>query len=116
MIRCVFMHVCFYNGWPSDCVFRVKACAYVQRDSVSIATGSPSISMAVSLSCSRRRSSSLGSCGDDDQQELTSAQLSKKIHGLKRKIHKYEEKFEEERKYRVNSSPSVAETLDSKEK
>eukprot|EP00063_Salmo_salar_P090129 XP_014064964.1 PREDICTED: protein FAM13A-like isoform X1 [Salmo salar] len=53
---------------------------------------------------SRRRSSSLGSCGDDDQQELTSAQLSKKIHGLKRKIHKYEEKFEEERKYRPSHS------------
>ncbi|CAB1327288.1 unnamed protein product, partial [Coregonus sp. 'balchen'] len=53
---------------------------------------------------SRRRSSSLGSCGDDDLQELTSAQLSKKIHGLKRKIHKYEEKFEEERKYRPSHS------------
>ncbi|XP_076151053.1 protein FAM13A isoform X2 [Alosa pseudoharengus] len=48
---------------------------------------------------SRRRSSSLGSC-DDDREELTSAQLSKKIHSLKRKIRKFEERFEEERKYR----------------
>ncbi|XP_010886644.2 protein FAM13A isoform X3 [Esox lucius] len=53
---------------------------------------------------SRRRSSSLGSCGDDDREELTSAQLSKKIHSLKRKIRKYEEKFEEERKYRPSHS------------
>ncbi|KAM6972377.1 protein FAM13A-like isoform 4-T4 [Aplochiton taeniatus] len=48
---------------------------------------------------SRRRSSSLGSC-DDEREELTTAQLSKKIHALKRKIRKFEEKFEEERKYR----------------
>ncbi|XP_031415165.1 protein FAM13A isoform X2 [Clupea harengus] len=48
---------------------------------------------------SRRRSSSLGSC-DDDREELTSAQLSKKIHSLRRKIRKFDEKFEEERKYR----------------
>ncbi|XP_062333504.1 protein FAM13A-like isoform X3 [Osmerus eperlanus] len=52
---------------------------------------------------SRRRSSSLGSC-DDEREELTSAQLSKKIHGLKRKIRKYEEKFEDERKYRPSHS------------
>uniref|UniRef100_A0A8C9T634 Family with sequence similarity 13 member A n=1 Tax=Scleropages formosus TaxID=113540 RepID=A0A8C9T634_SCLFO len=52
---------------------------------------------------SRRRSSSLGSC-EDDREELTSAQLSKKIHALKRKIRKYEEKFEEEHKYRPSHS------------
>ncbi|KAL4640443.1 protein FAM13A-like [Arapaima gigas] len=52
---------------------------------------------------SRRRSSSLGSC-EDDRAELTSAQLSKKIHALKRKIRKYEEKFEEEHKYRPSHS------------
>ncbi|XP_059410630.1 protein FAM13A-like isoform X5 [Carassius carassius] len=47
----------------------------------------------------RRRSSSLGSC-DDDREELTSAQLSKRIHILKKKIRRFEEKFEEEHKYR----------------
>ncbi|XP_076831354.1 protein FAM13A isoform X3 [Brachyhypopomus gauderio] len=52
---------------------------------------------------SRRRSSSLGSC-DDDREELSSAQISKKIHSLKRKIRKFEEKFEEERKYRPSHS------------
>lgn len=49
---------------------------------------------------SRRRSSSLGSC-DDEKEELTSAQLTKRIHVLKKKIHRFEEKFEEDRKYRV---------------
>ncbi|XP_056619255.1 protein FAM13A isoform X3 [Triplophysa dalaica] len=48
---------------------------------------------------SRRRSSSLGSC-DDEREELTSAQLSKRIHVLKKKIRRFEEKFEEEHKYR----------------
>ncbi|XP_069024241.1 protein FAM13A isoform X1 [Embiotoca jacksoni] len=48
---------------------------------------------------SRRRSSSLGSC-DDEKEELTSAQLTKRIHVLKKKIHRFDEKFEEERKYR----------------
>lgn len=52
---------------------------------------------------SRRRSSSLGSC-DDEKEELTSAQLTKRIHVLKKKIHRFEERFEEERKYRVRSS------------
>ncbi|MBN3324519.1 FA13A protein, partial [Atractosteus spatula] len=56
---------------------------------------------------SRRRSSSLGSC-EEDREELTSAQLSKKIHSLKKKIHKYEEKFEEERKYRPSHSDKAA--------
>ena len=59
--------------------------------------------IAIACMClpSRRRSSSLGSC-DDEKEELTTAQLSKRIHILKKKIHKYEERFEEERKYRVN--------------
>lgn len=52
---------------------------------------------------SRRRSSSLGSC-DDEKEELTSAQLTKRIHILKKKIHRFEERFEEERKYRVGSN------------
>ncbi|XP_033827822.2 protein FAM13A isoform X3 [Periophthalmus magnuspinnatus] len=56
---------------------------------------------------SRRRSSSLGSC-DDDKEELTSAQLTKRIHVLKKKIHRFEEKFEEERKYRPSHSDKAA--------
>ncbi|XP_061888598.1 protein FAM13A isoform X3 [Entelurus aequoreus] len=52
---------------------------------------------------SRRRSSSLGSC-DDDKEELTQAQLTKRIHVLKKKIHRFEEKFEDERKYRPSHS------------
>ncbi|XP_028449892.1 protein FAM13A isoform X5 [Perca flavescens] len=52
---------------------------------------------------SRRRSSSLGSC-DDEREELTSAQLTKRIHVLKKKIHRFEERFEEERKYRPSHS------------
>ncbi|MBN3297150.1 FA13A protein, partial [Amia calva] len=55
----------------------------------------------------RRRSSSLGSC-EDDKEELSSAHLSKKIHSLKKKIRKYEEKFEEERKYRPSHSDKTA--------
>lgn len=34
---------------------------------------------------------------------MTTAQLSKRIHVLKKKIHRFEERFEEERKYRVSS-------------
>ncbi|XP_041838709.1 protein FAM13A isoform X2 [Melanotaenia boesemani] len=52
---------------------------------------------------SRRRSSSLGSC-DDEREELTSAQLTKRIHVLKKKIQRFEERFEEERKYRPSHS------------
>ncbi|XP_033871218.3 protein FAM13A-like isoform X5 [Acipenser ruthenus] len=55
----------------------------------------------------RRRSASLGSC-EDDREELTSAQLSKKIQSLKKKIRKFEEKFEEERKYRPSHSDKAA--------
>uniref|UniRef100_A0A3Q2YPI7 Family with sequence similarity 13 member A n=1 Tax=Hippocampus comes TaxID=109280 RepID=A0A3Q2YPI7_HIPCM len=51
----------------------------------------------------RRRSSSLGSC-DDDKEELTTAQLTKRIHVLKKKIHRFEERFEDERKYRPSHS------------
>ncbi|XP_035762161.1 protein FAM13A isoform X7 [Neolamprologus brichardi] len=56
---------------------------------------------------SRRRSSSLGSC-DDEREELTSAQLTKRIHILKKKIHRFEEKYEEERKYRPSHSDKAA--------
>ncbi|XP_041115695.1 protein FAM13A-like isoform X3 [Polyodon spathula] len=56
---------------------------------------------------SRRRSASLGSC-EDDTEELTGAQLSKKIQSLKKKIRKFEEKFEEGRKYRPSYSDKAA--------
>ncbi|XP_059197995.1 protein FAM13A [Centropristis striata] len=56
---------------------------------------------------SRRRSSSLGSC-DDEKEELTSAQLTKRIHILRKKIHRFEEKFEEERKYRPSHGDKAA--------
>ncbi|XP_075421868.1 protein FAM13A isoform X4 [Ascaphus truei] len=49
---------------------------------------------------SRRRSSSLGSHEDDRDEDLTPAQLTRKIQSLKKKIRKFEEKFEEDRKYR----------------
>uniref|UniRef100_A0A3P8T0I7 Family with sequence similarity 13 member A n=1 Tax=Amphiprion percula TaxID=161767 RepID=A0A3P8T0I7_AMPPE len=55
----------------------------------------------------RRRSSSLGSC-DDEKEELTSAQITKRIHILKKKIHRFEERFEEERKYRPSHSDKAA--------
>ncbi|XP_027873397.1 protein FAM13A isoform X6 [Xiphophorus couchianus] len=56
---------------------------------------------------SRRRSSSLGSC-DDEREELTSAQLTKRIHVLKKKIQRFEEKFEDDRKYRPSHSDKAA--------
>ncbi|KAJ8262177.1 hypothetical protein GJAV_G00163380 [Gymnothorax javanicus] len=52
---------------------------------------------------SRQRSWSLGSC-EDDRRELTPAQVCKKINYLKRKIRKFEERFEEEHKYRPSHS------------
>uniref|UniRef100_A0A493T3U1 Family with sequence similarity 13 member A n=1 Tax=Anas platyrhynchos platyrhynchos TaxID=8840 RepID=A0A493T3U1_ANAPP len=55
----------------------------------------------------RRRSSSLGSY-EDDREDLTPAQLTRRIHGLKKKIRKFEEKFEEERKYRPSHSDKAA--------
>ncbi|KAG7264674.1 hypothetical protein CRUP_038848 [Coryphaenoides rupestris] len=57
---------------------------------------------------SRRRSSSLGSCDDEEKEELSSVQLSKRIHVLKKKIHRFEEKFEYERKYRPSHSDKLA--------
>nr|XP_033814960.1 protein FAM13A isoform X2 [Geotrypetes seraphini] len=51
----------------------------------------------------RRRSSSLGSY-EDDGEDLSPAQLTRKIQSLKKKIRKFEEKFEEERKYRPSHS------------
>ncbi|KAG7461740.1 hypothetical protein MATL_G00194370 [Megalops atlanticus] len=52
---------------------------------------------------SRQRSWSLGSC-EDDKEEMTSNQITRKIHNLKRKIRKFEERFEEEHKYRPSHS------------
>uniref|UniRef100_A0A8C0T1D3 FAM13A-like domain-containing protein n=1 Tax=Canis lupus familiaris TaxID=9615 RepID=A0A8C0T1D3_CANLF len=54
----------------------------------------------------RRRSSSLGSY--DDEQELTPAQLTRRIQSLKKKIRKFEDRFEEERKYRPSHSDKAA--------
>ncbi|XP_077133204.1 protein FAM13A isoform X4 [Ranitomeya variabilis] len=48
----------------------------------------------------RRRSSSLGSHEEDRDDDLTPAQITRKIQSLKKKIRKFEEKFEEDRKYR----------------
>nr|XP_006111117.1 protein FAM13A isoform X1 [Pelodiscus sinensis] len=55
----------------------------------------------------RRRSSSLGSY-EDDRENLTPAQLTRRIQGLKKKIRKFEDKFEEERKYRPSHSDKAA--------
>uniref|UniRef100_H3D0E9 Family with sequence similarity 13 member A n=1 Tax=Tetraodon nigroviridis TaxID=99883 RepID=H3D0E9_TETNG len=55
----------------------------------------------------RGGSSSLGSC-DDEKEELTTAQLTKRIHVLKKKIHRFEEKFEEEHKYRPSHGDKAA--------
>lgn len=50
----------------------------------------------------RPRSSSRCSCGDGKEPQ-TIAQLTKHIQSLKRKIRKFEEKFEQEKKYRVKT-------------
>ncbi|XP_035273923.1 protein FAM13A isoform X3 [Anguilla anguilla] len=55
----------------------------------------------------RRRSSSLGSC-EEERVVLSAAQLSKKLHSLKKKISRFEEKFEEDRKYRPSHSDKAA--------
>ncbi|XP_045647788.1 protein FAM13A isoform X1 [Ursus americanus] len=55
----------------------------------------------------RRRSSSLGSC-DDEREDLTPAQLTRRIQSLKKKIRKFEDRFEEERKYRPSHSDKAA--------
>ncbi|XP_032347334.1 protein FAM13C isoform X1 [Camelus ferus] len=57
------------------------------------------------------RSSSRGSCGDGKEPQ-TITQLTKHIQSLKRKIRKFEEKFEQEKKYRPShgdktSNPEV---------
>ncbi|XP_075716785.1 protein FAM13A isoform X2 [Rhinoderma darwinii] len=49
---------------------------------------------------SRRRSSSLGSHEEDRDEDLTPVQITRKIQSLKKKIRKFEDKFEEDRKYR----------------
>nr|XP_005897845.1 PREDICTED: protein FAM13A isoform X5 [Bos mutus] len=55
----------------------------------------------------RRRSSSLGSY-EDEQEDLTPAQLTRRIQSLKKKIRKFEDRFEEERKYRPSHSDKAA--------
>ncbi|XP_035882429.1 protein FAM13A isoform X2 [Phyllostomus discolor] len=55
----------------------------------------------------RRRSSSLGSY-DDEHEDLTPAQLTRRIQSLKKKIRKFEDRFEEERKYRPSHSDKAA--------
>ncbi|XP_072112528.1 protein FAM13A isoform X4 [Mobula birostris] len=51
----------------------------------------------------RPRSSSLGSY-DDEREELTPAQMTRRIQNLKKKIRRFEQKFEEERRYRPSHS------------
>ncbi|XP_069781824.1 protein FAM13A isoform X2 [Narcine bancroftii] len=51
----------------------------------------------------RPRSSSLGSY-DDEREELTPAQMTRRIQNLKKKIRRFEQKFEEERRYRPSYS------------
>ncbi|KAH0623482.1 hypothetical protein JD844_006263 [Phrynosoma platyrhinos] len=53
------------------------------------------------------RSSSRGSC-DDCKEPQTVAQLTKHIQSLKRKIRKYEEKFEQEKNYRPSHADKIA--------
>ncbi|XP_076788274.1 protein FAM13A isoform X1 [Arvicanthis niloticus] len=55
----------------------------------------------------RRRSSSLGSY-DDEQEDLTPVQLTRRIQTLKKKIRKFEDRFEEERKYRPSHSDKAS--------
>ncbi|XP_006867839.1 PREDICTED: protein FAM13A [Chrysochloris asiatica] len=57
----------------------------------------------------RQRSSSLGSY-NDEQEDLTPAQLTRRIQSLKKKIRKFEDRFEEERKYRPSHSDKAANT------
>ncbi|XP_077206760.1 protein FAM13C isoform X5 [Paroedura picta] len=53
------------------------------------------------------RSSSRGSC-DDCKEPQTIAQLTKHLQSLKRKIRKYEEKFEQEKNYRPSHADKIA--------
>lgn len=89
------------SGTTLDLVFLWRVCRKEQSVDIKV----------IMIVSSRRRSSSLGSC-DDDKEELTSAQLTKRIHVLKKKIHRFEERFEEERKYRVGSSDRLLDRPD----
>ncbi|XP_028585140.2 protein FAM13C isoform X1 [Podarcis muralis] len=53
------------------------------------------------------RSSSRGSC-DDCKEPQTIAQLTKHLQSLKRKIRKYEEKFEQEKNYRPSHADKIS--------
>ncbi|XP_069467322.1 protein FAM13C [Ambystoma mexicanum] len=53
------------------------------------------------------RSSSRGNC-EDFKEPQTVAQLTKHIQNLKRRIRKYEERFEQERKYRPSQSDKIS--------
>ncbi|XP_048362824.1 protein FAM13C [Sphaerodactylus townsendi] len=53
------------------------------------------------------RSSSRGNC-DDCKEPQTIAQLTKHLQSLKRKIRKYEEKFEQEKNYRPSHADKIA--------
>ncbi|XP_045426772.1 protein FAM13A isoform X3 [Pipistrellus kuhlii] len=55
----------------------------------------------------RQRSCSLGSY-NDEHEDLTPAQLTRRIQSLKKKIRKFEDRFEEERKYRPSHSDKAA--------
>ncbi|XP_038604470.1 protein FAM13A isoform X2 [Tachyglossus aculeatus] len=55
----------------------------------------------------RRRSWSVGSC-EDLREDLSPAQLTHRIQGLKKKIRRFEDQFEEERKYRPAHSDKAA--------
>ncbi|XP_006768253.1 PREDICTED: protein FAM13A [Myotis davidii] len=55
----------------------------------------------------RQRSCSLGSY-DDEHEDLTPAQLTRRIQSLKKKIRKFEDRFEEERKYKPSHSDKAA--------
>ncbi|XP_078247076.1 protein FAM13C isoform X1 [Pogona vitticeps] len=53
------------------------------------------------------RSSSRGSC-DDSKEPQTIAQVTKHLQSLKRKIRKYEEKFEQEKNYRPSHADKIS--------
>ncbi|XP_032878196.1 protein FAM13A isoform X2 [Amblyraja radiata] len=55
----------------------------------------------------RPRSSSLGSY-DDEREELTPAQMTRRIQNLKKKIRRFEQRFEEERRYRPSHSDKAS--------
>lgn len=55
----------------------------------------------------RPRSSSLGSY-DDEREELTPAQMTRRIQNMKKKIRRFEQRFEEERRYRPSHSDKAS--------